>query len=84
MMAAMERSEQGSETHIHAPAGRCPYWPVGSAVIHGSIYLPPAAQAIFASLVAHPAIAAQTESQLRISEYRSHQKRGPPSSISSL
>ncbi len=84
MTMVMEHSQQGSDAHIHAPAGECPYWPVAAAVIHGSIYLPPAAQAIFAALVAHPAITAQAECQLRISEYRSHRKRGPPSLFFSL
>ena len=83
MMTDVERSQQaGHDTHIHAPIEKCPYGAPAFAVFHGATYVPLAAQAIFAALVAHPAHTAQVESKLRISEDRSRQKRGPPSSLS--
>ena len=79
MMSMAERSLRAShDPQFQAPAEKCPYCPTAIAVVHGNTFVPPTAQAIFASLIAHPAVAAQTESKLRISRDRSRQKRGPP------
>ncbi len=79
MMSAAERSQLASrDPQFQAPAEKCPYFPTAIAVIHGNTFLPPTTQAVFAGLVAHPAVAPQTESKLRISRNRSRQKRGPP------
>jgi len=56
---------------------KCPYFPRSIAVVHGAFSVP-TAQAVYAGLIAHPAVAAQTESKLRISLGRARQKRGPP------
>ena len=61
---------------------KCPYFPGSIAVVHDEVFSVPTAQAIFAELVAHPAVAAQTESKLRISRGCARQKRGPPVSSS--
>jgi hypothetical protein len=60
---------------------KCPYIPAGAAVLHLSIFEPPTSGAVFAGLVSHPAIHAQTATQHRVSFDRSRQKRGPPSLI---
>jgi hypothetical protein len=83
MMSTAERSQLASrDPQFQAPAEKCPYCPAAVAVVHGNTFVPPTAQAIFAGLIAHPAVAAQTESKLRISRNRSRQKRGPPATLS--
>jgi hypothetical protein len=78
-MGVAERSQLASrDPQFQAPAEKCPYCPTAIAVVHGNTFVPPPAQAVFAGLVGHPAVAAQTESKLRISRNRSRQKRGPP------
>jgi hypothetical protein len=78
-----ERSQSASrDSQFQAPAEKCPYCPASVAVIHGDAFVPPTSQAVFAALIAHPAVVAQTESKLRISRNRSRQKRGPPASFS--
>jgi hypothetical protein len=72
---------QGSQLFSATPE-KCPSCPTSVAIIHGDAFAPPAAQAVYAGLIAHPAIVAQTESKLRISRGRSRQKRGPPISFS--
>jgi hypothetical protein len=79
-----ERVQFASRTpQFQSPAQTCPYFPVSVAIVQSNPFVLPTAQAIFAELVAHPAVTAQTESKLRISLNRSRQKRGPPS-LSSL
>ena len=69
------------DPQFQTPVEKCPYCPAAVAVIHGDTFAPSGAQAIFARLVAHPAVVAQTQSKLRISRSRSRQKRGPPVSL---
>lgn len=66
---------------FRAPVEKCPYCPAAVAMVHGDTFVPPVGKAIFAGLMAHPAVAAQAESKLRISLSRSRQKRGPPPSF---
>jgi len=59
----------------------CPY---GAQVMPGAAHpdrTPQTSQAVFAGIVAHPAVAPQTESKRRVSADRSRQKRGPPASF---
>jgi hypothetical protein len=81
MQDIAERSKFAShDLQFRAPAEKCPYCPAAIvAAVHGKTFIAPPSQAIFAGLFAHPAVAAQTESKLRISLNRSRQKRGPPS-----
>jgi hypothetical protein len=82
VMSLGERAQSGDRTpHFGAPVEKCPYCPATIAVVHGDTFGPPPSQAIFAGLIAHPVVAAQTESKLRISRNRSRQKRGPPATI---
>jgi hypothetical protein len=62
---------------LNGSAEKCPYCPRATAVVHEAFSVP-TAQAVYAGLIAHPAVAAQTESKLRISLGRARQKRGPP------
>jgi hypothetical protein len=64
-----------------ALAPRCPYCPASVVAVHGGSFAVPTAKAVYAGLIAHPAVVVQTESKLRISRSRSRQKRGPPSSF---
>lgn len=78
-----ERSQSASrDPQFQAPTEKCPYCPASVAVVHDNTFVPPIAQAVFAALIAHPGVVAQTESKLRISRNRSRQKRGPPASLS--
>jgi hypothetical protein len=79
MNMVMQLHPSSSDPHMQAPPEKCPYYPASVAVFHGNAFVPPTAQVIFAGLIAHPAVVAQTESKLRISRERSRQKRGPPS-----
>jgi hypothetical protein len=83
MMSMAERSQFASRTQqFQTPAEKCSYFPTSIAIVQANAFVLPMIQAIFAELIAHPAITAQTESKLRISLNRSRQKRGPPSSAS--
>jgi hypothetical protein len=63
---------------------RCPYGSQSApATPHSAWSLDPSS-AIFAGILAHPAIAPQTESRRRISADRSRQKRGPPAAVFSV
>ena len=61
---------------------KCPFTPAAPAILVLPSFTPPTAAAIFAGIASHPAIAAQTEAQLRISFDRARQKRGPPALLS--
>jgi hypothetical protein len=82
MMSAGERASVSRRAPaFSAPTERCPFRQASFAVIHGEAFAIPVAQAVYAGLIAHPAVVAQTESKLRISRGRSRQKRGPPASL---
>ena len=70
-----------SETQVKALPPMCPFRSQASTVPFGMAYVPASSSVYFAGLESHPAIHAQTFAALRISETRSHQKRGPPASI---
>ena len=83
MMGMAERGQHTSrDPQFTAPPEKCPHGPAAVVVTHGNAFAPPLAQAIFAGVIAHPAITAQTKSKLRISLNRARQKRGPPASFS--
>lgn len=82
-MSAEESTKLSPDTQaFSAPPEQCPYYPASIVVVHSEVFTLPAAQAVYAELIVHPAVIAQTESKLRISRARSRQKRGPPSSLS--
>jgi hypothetical protein len=82
MMGAAERGALVASTSKapawQTPLERCPYCPAAVAAMHPNVLAAPAAEALYAGVVSHPAGAAHVESKLRISRDRSRQKRGPP------
>jgi hypothetical protein len=77
-------SQRTASTGPSLHATRCPNFPGVRAVpAPGKLAgLARTSQAVFASLVSHPAAHAQTEARYRISYSRAGQKRGPPSLVS--
>ena len=69
-------AQQGKRVSIVAE--KCPYAPAAPVAFHLSVFSSPANDSVFAALVSHPAVHAQTAAQYRISFDRSRQKRGPP------
>jgi len=76
---ASREDAAGAGLMLQAPLRRCPYYPASPTVFHQSQYGVAPSLIIFAELLSHPAVHAQTESKQRISLSRSRQKRGPPS-----
>lgn len=60
---------------------KCPFTPAIAVAAHFPAIAPPTGDAVFAGLVSHPGIHAQTSAQYRISFDRSRQKRGPPNLV---
>lgn len=79
MMAAS--SEPSSETQLRAEPAACPFRSQASTAAFAIAYLPTTSSIYFAGLESHPAIHEQTQAAYRVSETRSHQKRGPPASV---
>lgn len=78
-MSAGERAQASPHSPaFSAPEGRCPYGAQAPATVHPESFAPAPANAIFADLLSHPAVHAQTECRWRIARDRSRQKRGPP------
>jgi hypothetical protein len=78
---AESASAPPSGTKINALPVTCPFRSQAASVAHMAAYLPEASEAHFAGLISHPAVHEQTQSALRVSEARSHQKRGPPTTF---
>jgi hypothetical protein len=57
---------------------KCPYYAGLTVVSEFSHFALLTGDAIFAELMSHPAVVAQTECKWRIARDRSRQKRGPP------
>jgi hypothetical protein len=79
-MSPAERGQfAGKRPEFRNPTEKCPYSTASMAVSQHTYigFLP--AEAIFAGLVSHPTVAAQTESKWRIARDRTRSKRGPPS-----
>jgi hypothetical protein len=66
---------------LQAPIEKCPCYPASLTVFHQAQFGIAPSQVIFAGLISHPTVHAQTESKQRISRIRSRQKRGPPSML---
>jgi hypothetical protein len=83
MLSAAERALLASEgPEFRMPVMHCPYGPAAVVAVRDHGAAPTTAQAVYAGLMAHPAVFAQTESKLRMAQARSRQKRGPPTSFS--
>ena len=80
-MAMMEEREQDPTPSIRDSSSTCPYHSACAAVSAASVAGPPARFAFFAQTVSRPEQIVQIVIQARISEARSHLKRGPPRGI---
>ena len=84
MLADMDMSGTAyrSRPGFSAPtlSERCPYGAKSTPATQHPEWTLQTAQAVFAGVVAHPAVTPQTESKRRISADRSRHKRGPPAS----
>jgi len=77
-LAALAQVAGDTSPKFRAPADHCPYSPAVTTAIRSSWSVLPREGSIYAGLVSHPAVVAQTQSMWRISRDRSRQKRGPP------
>jgi hypothetical protein len=83
MTADTTMVDDGAGPAIRPGFSRCPSYPVATYPSSESKLAPATnSQAIFASIVSHPAVQAQTEARHRVSFSRSRQKRGPPAFVS--
>ena len=76
---SMDTDAAPSGPSVKSIAAKCPFYPAGataSFVIKAGA--PSETRIVFASVLIHPAGAAQAEAQYRISFDRASQKRGPP------
>jgi len=71
----------GNEKGFTSVSEKCPCGPAGTCAVHVVNYMPAVGQHFYAEAVFHPAYAPQTSARFRISFFRSHQKRGPPSPL---
>ena len=81
MMKTQRPESSGHGTSLSPIPQRCPGYPaVVTSVRHGdlSFYT---ASLIFAEVVSHPTVRAQTHARARVALDRSRQKRGPPTDL---
>jgi hypothetical protein len=71
----------GTQRGFTAVSEKCPYRPAGACAPNSPTYKPETASAFHARTVFHPAPAPQTVVRFRISFFRSHQRRGPPTPL---
>jgi hypothetical protein len=73
------QSTSSQTPSVRSSVDHCPYFPGVTTAIQTGWTVLPVQASIYAGLVSHPAVVAQTQSMWRISRDRSRQKRGPPS-----
>jgi hypothetical protein len=73
----MQRMEQ-PQLHFGMMTEKCPYVPMTYVALHSESSIPTVAEAFYAGVLSHPAVAPQTEARYRVAFSRSRQKRGPP------
>jgi hypothetical protein len=76
--AMMDAAGFSSEREMRALPEQCPFRTQAVTLGHVTSYLPGASAVHYSELTSHPAIHAQVRAAFRISEERTHQKRGPP------
>lgn len=80
-MKAQAESHHGPT--VRSEKMRCAQYPfAGVSSVVAKVAPPAAGPAMFAAVVSHPAVQAQTEARQRTSFTRTCQKRGPPSLLS--
>ncbi len=81
MLKMQAEENSGPGVTLSAIPQHCPAYPaVVTQIKHGDLSLH-AASLIFAEIVSHPSIKAQTQARARVALDRSRQKRGPPSQL---
>lgn len=81
MMVAPERAT--AEHQFGSIPAKCPFRDSVINASRAAAFVPTATTAAYAGLVSHPAHYEQAFANGRVSEARSHQKRGPPSFLGS-
>jgi hypothetical protein len=81
-MTATETGES-SQTQLKTQPEACPFHANTGTVSQIISLVPRAAAAFYAELISHPSVQEQTLAKFRLSEARSHLKRGPPAGIPS-
>lgn len=83
MLDSMGQQESSAGPLIQSARMKCPVFPkVGPVSAYSKALGLKASEAIFASIVRHPAVQPQTEALYRVSFSRASQKRGPPALLS--
>ena len=83
MMDTAKGNTASDEPNMKALPPLCPFRSEARSMPVVASYLPEAAAAFFSEVQSHPAIHPQTHVTFRVSEQRTHQKRGPPSIFTS-
>jgi hypothetical protein len=74
-------SSSSSSPVVAAQRQHCPLWPSALKTTPSRQFVPSASAILYAAISRHPALHVQVARCARISEIRSHQKRGPPHPI---
>jgi hypothetical protein len=83
MIDSMGQQESPAGPAIQSARMKCPVFPkVGPVSAYSKAFGLRTSEAIFASIVRHPAVQPQIEALYRVSFSRASQKRGPPSLLS--
>jgi hypothetical protein len=77
----MRTQTRNSSPAVSTVAEKCPCYVYTAVSPQAKLCTPTTSQAIFAGLLQHPAVSAQTEVNYRISYDRARQKRGPPTLV---
>jgi hypothetical protein len=80
-MKLQQADSSGHGTSFSAIPQRCPAYPaIATSVRHSDLSFYKASL-IFAEVVAHPSVKAQTQARARVALDRSRHKRGPPTDL---
>jgi len=80
MMTSLMEANASGRAQVGATPERCGMYPRGTAAVGTTVYgAPGVSAAVYAEVVSHPAVQAQTEARYRLALDRARQKRGPPS-----
>jgi hypothetical protein len=74
----MMSAESSSGGGLQAKSEKCPLYPLATFFARNQVACPRETAIFYAGIVSHPALHAQIDANYRVSNSRSHQKRGPP------
>ena len=82
MMTSLMEANASGRAQVGVTPERCGMYPRGTAAVGTAVYgAPGVSAAVYAEVVSHPAVQAQTEARYRLALDRARQKRGPPSGM---